>query len=96
MILAQFVIKEITEGQHGKAKTQPTGESVESFLNTVGDEGRHRDAFTILELIRKATRSEPTIWGSTVVGFGDTHLKYASGRALDPAYSPLSVVIPLT
>ncbi len=75
-------------------KTKPTGESVEAFLNTIGDDGKRRDAFTIPELMRKTTRSEPRMWGPSIVEFGDTHLKYARGGELYPAYSPSLVVIP--
>ena len=64
-------------------KTKPTGESVEAFLNSVSDENKRRDAFTVLELMRKVTRAEPRMWGTSIIGFGDTHLKYASGRELD-------------
>jgi hypothetical protein len=64
-------------------KTKPTGESVEVFLNGLTDEKKRRDAFTILELMRKVTRAEPKMWGTSIIGFGDTHLKYASGRELD-------------
>jgi hypothetical protein len=64
-------------------KTKLTGESVEAFLNTVSDENKRRDAFTVLELMRKVTGAEPRMWGTSIIGFGDTHLKYASGRELD-------------
>ena len=33
--------------------------------------------------MQQATRSEPKMWGESIVGFGNIHLKYASGRELD-------------
>jgi hypothetical protein len=67
-------------------KTKRTRNSVEAFLRRIPDEGRRRDAFTILDLMKKATRAEPAMWGSSIVGFGSYHYKYASGHEGD---SPL-------
>ncbi|MBL1218917.1 MAG: DUF1801 domain-containing protein [Planctomycetes bacterium] len=64
-------------------KTKKTRASVEKFLNGVKDEGRREDCFAILKMMQQATRSEPSMWGSSIVGFGSCHLKYASGRELD-------------
>jgi hypothetical protein len=35
--------------------------------------------------MRKTTATEPKLWGSSIVGFGDYHYKYASGREGDSA-----------
>jgi len=64
-------------------KTKPTDQSAEAFLNGLADENQRRDAFTILELMRKITQTEPRMWGTSIVGFGDAHYKYASGREGD-------------
>jgi hypothetical protein len=64
-------------------KTKPTEASVEAFLNAIPDEAKRHDAYTVLALIRKATGAEAVMWGTSIVGFGDTHLKYSSGRELD-------------
>ncbi len=64
-------------------KTKPTDEKVEAFLNRIADEEKRRDAFTIVELMSKASGAEPRMWGPVIVGFGDIHLKYPSGRELD-------------
>ena len=61
-------------------KTQPTGESVTAFLNQVEDEKKRQACFTILELMKEVTGAEPQMWGSSIVGFGSYHYKYASGR----------------
>jgi hypothetical protein len=34
-------------------------------------------------LMRQATGAEPKMWGSSIVGFGNFHYKYASGREGD-------------
>jgi hypothetical protein len=64
-------------------KTTPTDQRVEDFLNTIADEQKRNDSFTLVELIREVTGLEPTMWGSAIVGFGSYHYKYASGREGD-------------
>ncbi len=64
-------------------KTKATAASVIKFLNGIKDEQRRRDCETILELMRKATRAEPKMWGAAIVGFGDYHYVYESGREGD-------------
>lgn len=64
-------------------KTKPTGEDVESFLNTISDERKRRDGFTLLEMMQQITNTEPKLWASSMVGFGDRHYKYASGHEGD-------------
>jgi hypothetical protein len=63
-------------------KTVPTTESVKAFLETVEPEQKRQDAFAILEIMREATKLEPVMWGK-IVGFGQYHYKYASGREGD-------------
>ena len=61
-------------------KTERNASSVEAFLNRIADEQQRADAFAILELMRKATKAEPEMWGTSIVGFGRYHYKYAGGR----------------
>ncbi len=64
-------------------KTKPNQESVEAFLETIVDERRRKDCYSILELMKNATGEDPKMWGDTIVGFGAYHYKYASGREGD-------------
>ena len=64
-------------------KTQKTELSVTDFLNSIKDEERRADCFTIAEMMKKITKDEPKMWGSAIIGFGNVHLKYESGRELD-------------
>ncbi len=64
-------------------KTQKTDASVEEFLHSITDEQRRADCFTVLELMKKATKAEPKMWGSSIVGFGAYRYKYESGREGD-------------
>jgi hypothetical protein len=64
-------------------KTKKTEASVEDFLNKIKDQDVRQDCFEIAKIMKLATRSEGKMWGSSIVGFGSRHLKYASGRELD-------------
>src|SRR5262245_3253793 len=64
-------------------KTKKTEASVEDFLNKIRDKDVRQDCFEIVKIMKQATRSDPKMWGPSIVGFGSRHLKYASGRELD-------------
>jgi len=64
-------------------KTKKTELSVEEFLENIADKDQQKDSRTIIELMQKTTKSPPKMWGSAIIGFGDVHLKYESGRELD-------------
>ena len=64
-------------------KTKPTKESVASFLDKIKDRQVREDCYAILEMMKKASKSEPVMWGSAIVGFGSYHYVYASGREGD-------------
>ena len=61
-------------------KTQKNEVSVEDFLNSVEPEKKRKDSFAILEIMRQVTGEEAVMWGSSIIGFGSYHYKYASGR----------------
>lgn len=64
-------------------KTQPTGADVTAFLNAIADERKRNDSFALVELMHDVTGAAPRLWGENIVGFGDHHYKYASGREGD-------------
>ena len=64
---------------------------MEDFLNLIQDDQARNDCWTIVDIMQKATKSKPQMWGSNIVGFGTYHYKYASGREADwmlIAFSP--------
>jgi hypothetical protein len=61
-------------------KTKRTEASVTAFLKRVADDTRRQDCLTVLRMMKQATRAEPKMWGSSIVGFGNYHYEYASGR----------------
>ena len=64
-------------------KTKVNEASVEKFISAVKDEEARNDCLTLLDLMKKATKEEPKMWGSSIVGFGTFHYKGKSGREGD-------------
>ena len=64
-------------------KTQKTGASAEDFINSVENKRRREDGFALLEIMKDVTGEEPEMWGPSIIGFGDYHYKYESGREGD-------------
>lgn len=64
-------------------KTRKNDGSVTDFINSVEDEQKRADSFTILQIMEAETGAEPVMWGDSIVGFGSYHYKYASGREGD-------------
>ncbi|HET9478924.1 MAG TPA: DUF1801 domain-containing protein [Pyrinomonadaceae bacterium] len=66
-----------------EGKTKPTRQSVTEFLNKIPDAGRREDCFAIAKMMQEITGSKPQMWGTSIVGFGSYHYKYASGHEGD-------------
>ncbi len=64
-------------------KTVPTKVSVDKFLKGITDEKKREDCYQILEMMKTATKAEPKMWGTSIVGFGNYHYVYESGREGD-------------
>ena len=65
-------------------KTKQTSASVEDFINTFENEQKRKDSFAILELMKKATKEEPKMWGSSIIGFGNKiYESPTTGRQVD-------------
>lgn len=71
-------------------KTQPTGVSVESFLESVSDK-RREEASRLIVLMQEISGEKPYMWGPSIIGFGSQHYRYDTGREGDMprlAFSP--------
>jgi hypothetical protein len=64
-------------------KTVQTKASVDKFLQGIRDEKNRADCFKMKEMMEKATKSKGKMWGTSIVGFGDYHYVYPSGREND-------------
>jgi hypothetical protein len=67
-----------------------TGASVEGFLARVPDEGRREDARRLCAMMREITDEPSAMWGTSIIGFGTYHYRYASGREGDSALASFS------
>ena len=63
-------------------KTKATKVSIATLLKTV-DADRRDDCEALIAMMEKATGKKGVLWGPKIVGFGEHHLVYDSGRELD-------------
>ena len=64
-------------------KTQPTMQSVADFIGAVDHPVRRADAEALDAMFRRVTGWQPRMWGPTIIGYGQYHYTYDSGRAGD-------------
>ena len=64
-------------------KTKPNDQSVTGFLDKIADETRRTECYAILDMMKRVTKTEPKIWGTGLVGFGNYHYRYQSGHEGD-------------
>lgn len=64
-------------------KTAPTRVRPEDFLASVEHDRRREDGFALLEMMTRVTGMEPVMWGPSIIGYGQYHYKYESGREGD-------------
>jgi len=68
---------------NAELKTKRTNESVSAFIHSIEDPIKVADCLLLIEIMSKVTESEAVMWGSSIVGFGNFHYKYESGREND-------------
>ncbi len=61
-------------------KTKPTASDAREFVASLKDIGRRRDCSALLDMMEEITGDPPTMWGTSIVGFGTYRYRYASGR----------------
>jgi len=66
-----------------EAKTVPIGKSVADFLKSIENPRRRKEVEIIKPIMGRATGHRPKMWGPSMVGYGQYHYKYASGREGD-------------
>jgi hypothetical protein len=69
-------------------KTKKTSASVAKFIASVRDEQKRKDAQELIKLFRDITKEKPSMWGSSIVGFGSYH--YKSERSAQEGDWPLT------
>jgi hypothetical protein len=64
-------------------KTKPTVQSVTDFIATVENPKRRADADVLDAMFRRVTGWQPRMWGPSLIGYGEYHYTYESGRTGD-------------
>lgn len=79
-------------------KTSATAASVAGFISAVDSERRRQEAETLLGIFGRAPGQDAVMWGPSIIGFGSSHYRYATGREGDTAtigFSPRKAKISL-
>jgi len=79
-------------------KTKVNKASVSEFLNSIEDDAVRKDCKEIAKIMKEVTKEKPKMWGTSIVGYGSYHYKYASGREGDwfvTGFSPRKQTITL-
>ena len=64
-------------------KTQKTSTDVDSFLESIDNDGRREDAIAVRTLMETITGEPAVMWGSSIVGFGLQEQTHANGKTSD-------------
>ncbi|MEJ6397496.1 DUF1801 domain-containing protein [Yoonia sp. 208BN28-4] len=64
-------------------KTVATAQSVTDFIASIDHPVRRADAETLHQLFRDETGWTPRMWGPTIIGYGEYHYTYDTGREGD-------------
>ena len=71
-------------GKLAKVKTTENSASVEDFIDGVKEEQKRKDSLLLLKLMKKISKEEAKMWGSSIIGFGKLIYKSpASGREVE-------------
>jgi Domain of unknown function (DU1801) len=60
-----------------------TEKSVDDYLASLDDEQIAADSRALIDMMRRISGLEPTLWNVGTIGFGNYHYKYDSGREGD-------------
>ncbi len=64
-------------------KTKETDNSVMEFITKIEHPKKQVEAFQLLDIFSESTGLEAKMWGTSIIGFGSYHYKYASGHEGD-------------
>ncbi|GIO25727.1 DUF1801 domain-containing protein [Ornithinibacillus bavariensis] len=79
-------------------KTKENDGSVIEFIEAVENPRKREDAYQLLDIFTNTTGYPAKMWGTSIIGFGAYHYKYASGHEGDAplvGYSPRKAKISL-
>lgn len=61
-------------------KTKPTETDVQAIIDGTGDEARREDLVALIDMMKRVTGNEPTVWNNGAIGFGTYRYRYKSGQ----------------
>ena len=74
---------EVVHSTMAEPKTKVTTDSVPAFVKKIPDAQKRADTQAVIALMKEATKHDPVMWGSSIIGFGSYRYEYASGRTGD-------------
>lgn len=99
---ASFALGHTGLGHTGKAapdiKTHITGQSPAQYVEELDTPRRVGHGRLLLAIFHRATGEEPAMWGPSMIGYGQMHYRYATGREGDTfrvGFSPRKAKISL-
>ena len=72
-----------TDNRVAKIATGPTPVSVAKFIDAIEHPTRREDVKTLAKLFALISGHKPRMWGGSIVGFGQYHYVYDTGREGD-------------
>jgi hypothetical protein len=79
---AAFTLGHTGEGA-GDIRTHATGQSPARYVEELDTPRRVEHGRLLLEIFHRATGEEPVMWGPSMIGYGQMHYRYATGREGD-------------
>ncbi|QWU14736.1 protein of unknown function (DU1801) [Paenibacillus sophorae] len=79
-------------------KTKENDSSVIEFIENVEHPQKREDAYKLLDIFTETTGFPAKMWGTSIIGFGSYHYKYATGHEGDAplvGFSPRKAKISL-
>ncbi|WP_068672562.1 DUF1801 domain-containing protein [Oceanobacillus sp. Castelsardo] len=64
-------------------KTKENDNSVIEFIEQVENSKKREDAYRLLDIFTETTGYKAKMWGTSIIGFGSYHYKYATGQEGD-------------
>lgn len=63
-----------------QSKTKPTDTSIDAYLASRASAAQLADAHALMVMLARVTGEQPTMWGPSIVGYGEYRYRYESGR----------------
>ncbi|TLU62022.1 DUF1801 domain-containing protein [Thalassotalea litorea] len=64
-------------------KTQPTNLDPDTLIAAIEHPVKRQDSEQLLQIFSDITKQKPKLWGTSIIGFGQYHYRYDSGREGD-------------